>query len=420
MADWSVLPGWSVFTSVAVWGAFDSQNFLRCAQCEKISFRTFKEPLDLDLDQARTNLDYSTKNIPTHGKDLYTKILISKTETFVLKNLRWRAFFFFNPDIKCREKETYGFNSSNPPPAIQELKEFENELTELISNIKFKKASISSFQKRLKKDIDNIKKDDHLYVPADKSCNFYRLINPCKPEIGKISKHILERIVTTIQEKTNANQWRNTKDVLNWFEKINNKNDHTFISFDICDFYPSINESLLDQALQFASQYTTITAEEQHIIKHTKKTTLYHNCTPWRKKTSNFDVTMGSYDGAETCELVGLFLLSQLKEIDANVGLYRDDGLVACRLTPRQAENTKKRICEVFQNYGLKISIEANKKIVNFLDVTLDLRNDSYKPYKKPNDNVSYIHKCSNHPPVVIKNLPKSIMKRINTNSKNE
>ncbi|GFR59677.1 inositol hexakisphosphate and diphosphoinositol-pentakisphosphate kinase 2 [Elysia marginata] len=167
-------------------------------------------------------------------------------------------------------------------------------------------------------------------------------------------------------------------------------------------------------------QYTTITAEEQHIIKHTKKTTLYHNCTPWRKKTSNFDVTMGSYDGAETCELVGLFLLSQLKEIDANVGLYRDDGLAACRLTPRQAENTKKRICQVFQNYGLKITIEANKKIVNFLDVTLDLRNDSYKPYKKPNDNVSYIHKCSNHPPVVIKNLPKSIMKRINTNSQNK
>ncbi|GFR95191.1 inositol hexakisphosphate and diphosphoinositol-pentakisphosphate kinase 2 [Elysia marginata] len=96
------------------------------------------------------------------------------------------------------------------------------------------------------------------------------------------------------------------------------------------------------------------------------------------------------------------------------------DGLAACRLTPRQDENTKKRICEVFQNYGLKITIEANKKIVNFLDVTLDLRNDSYKPYKKPNDNVSYIHKCSNHPPVVIKNLPKSIMKRINTNSKNE
>ncbi|GFS09054.1 hypothetical protein ElyMa_003028000 [Elysia marginata] len=106
---------------------------------------------------------------------------------------------------------------------------------------------------------------------------------------------------------------------------------------------------------------------------------------------------MESYDGAETCEL-GLFSLSQLKEIDANVGLYRDDGLAACRPTLRQADNTKKRICEVFQNYSLKIPIEANKEIFNFLDVTLDLRYDSHKPYKKLNDNVSYIHKLMQQP----------------------
>ena len=45
---------------------------------------------------------------------------------------------------------------------------------------------------------------------------------------------------------------------------------------------------------------------------------------PWRKIRSGFDVTIGSFDGAETCELVGMFLLSHLY---VNVGLYRDDGL---------------------------------------------------------------------------------------------
>ncbi|GFR95821.1 hypothetical protein ElyMa_002704600 [Elysia marginata] len=163
--------------------------------------------LDLDLDLARTNLDYSTKNIPTHGKDLYTKTLISKTETFV-KNLRWRAFSFLNPDIKCREKETYGFNSSNPPPAIQELKEFENELTELMSNIKFKKASISSFQKRLKKDIDNIKKDDHLYVPADKSSNFYRL-KPAQYE------YPLNKAIQKEYKKADQKRWTKQQKLIN-------------------------------------------------------------------------------------------------------------------------------------------------------------------------------------------------------------
>ena len=45
----------------------------------------------------------------------------------------------------------------------------------------------------------------------------------------------------------------------------------------------------------------------------------------WKKK----DVTMGSYDGAELCELVGLYLLDLLtKEFGKqNIGLYRDDGL---------------------------------------------------------------------------------------------
>lgn len=36
---------------------------------------------------------------------------------------------------------------------------------------------------------------------------------------------------------------------------------------------------------------------------------------------------MGSYDGAETCELVGSFLLSQLQDLNINLGLDRDDGL---------------------------------------------------------------------------------------------
>ena len=39
---------------------------------------------------------------------------------------------------------------------------------------------------------------------------------------------------------------------------------------------------------------------------------------------------MGFFDGAETCELVGCYLLSLLAEkYGHNIGLYRDDGLAA-------------------------------------------------------------------------------------------
>ena len=39
---------------------------------------------------------------------------------------------------------------------------------------------------------------------------------------------------------------------------------------------------------------------------------------------------MGSFDGDETCELAGSYLLSKLSPLLGNaVGLYRDDGLAA-------------------------------------------------------------------------------------------
>ena len=51
----------------------------------------------------------------------------------------------------------------------------------------------------------------------------------------------------------------------------------------------------------------------------------------WVKKNDqkDFDVTMSSFDGAETCELVGLYILHVLgiKYEKNNHGIYRDDGL---------------------------------------------------------------------------------------------
>ena len=56
---------------------------------------------------------------------------------------------------------------------------------------------------------------------------------------------------------------------------------------------------------------------------------------------------MGSYDGAEICELVGLFVLDQLKKIvpRQNIGLYRDDGLAVIESTSGpKADKTRKDI----------------------------------------------------------------------------
>ena len=50
-----------------------------------------------------------------------------------------------------------------------------------------------------------------------------RLINPSKNEIGRISKHILEKINTELVSKLSVNQWKNTISVIKWFKNINNQ-----------------------------------------------------------------------------------------------------------------------------------------------------------------------------------------------------
>ena len=56
-------------------------------------------------------------------------------------------------------------------------------------------------------------------------------------------------------------------------------------------------------------------------------------------------------------------------------------------------------------------TIEANKKTVDFLDVTFDLRLRTYKPYSKPNTTHLYVHTKINHPLEILKNLAKGIKK---------
>ena len=128
-----------------------------------------------------------------------------------------------------------------------------------------------------------------------------------------------------------------------------------------------------------------------------------------KKDSSLFDVTMGAYNGTEVCEHVGIYLLFLLssKCSKRNIGLYRDDGLAVYKNSSgTQSEKTKKMFQRIFNENDLQIEIKCNLKIVDYLDVTLDLNIGSYKPFRKPNDETLYINTKSNHP-TNIKQLPK-------------
>ncbi len=79
---------------------------------------------------------------------------------------------------------------------------------------------------------------------------------------------------------------------------------------------------------------------------------------------------MGSYDGAEISELVGLFILNKLgqKFGKENIGLYRDDELaISKRKSARLADKTRKELHKCFEQFGLKITAEANFACSKFL-----------------------------------------------------
>ena len=93
-----------------------------------------------------------------------------------------------------------------------------------------------------------------------------RLINRSKPEIGKISKQLLEEINRKLVNINEVNQWKNTSSVLQWFERLTNKSDLAFICFDVVEFYPSISEDRLNRALDFISEHLNISASERQTI----------------------------------------------------------------------------------------------------------------------------------------------------------
>ena len=141
--------------------------------------------------------------------------------------------------------------------------------------------------------------------------------------------------------------------------------------------------------LKFAEEKVQISNDDKKVIYHARKFLLFNEEGTWMKKDGLFDVTMGAYDSAEVCELVGTFLLDKISEkYEKNsIGLYRDDGLsVFKNKSGTQLERIKKNLQKSFKDFGLKIVAESNLKIVNYLDVTMNHNNGSFKLYHKPDD----------------------------------
>ena len=84
-----------------------------------------------------------------------------------------------------------------------------------------------------------------------------------------------------------------------------------------------------------------------------------------------------------------------------------------CQYLKTQLETIKKSLQKTFKDFGLEIAAESNLKIVNYLDVTLNLDNSSFRPCDKSDDIIHYINKEIDRSHNLIKHLPASIEKQL-------
>ena len=76
---------------------------------------------------------------------------------------------------------------------------------------------------------------------------------------------------------------------------------------------------------------------------------------------------MGNFHGAEICDFVGLFILSKLKNVFGNCGLYHDDALGVLDLAKHVVyERTRKQLFKVMSYIRFKITLDLGKQVANF------------------------------------------------------
>ena len=111
--------------------------------------------------------------------------------------------------------------------------------------------------------------------------------------------------------------------------------------------------------------------EDIRIIDHCRKYLLFNVNKPWKKRETErcFDVTIGSCDGAEIRELVGIYILTLLAKIvkKSDCQFYKDDSLLILHnINRQQIERTHKNINKAFNKVEFSINIEINSKVTDF------------------------------------------------------
>ena len=140
------------------------------------------------------------------------------------------------------------------------------------------------------------------------------------------------------------------------------------------------------KAIIHAKSFVTIIKEEVNTVIHSQNSLFFNNTSLWIKREDDpdFDVTMSSFDGADICEPVDVYILKVFgqKYGKERVGLYRDDILVSFEtVSGRQAKKINKEVIKIFkEEFNANITSETKLKIINFLYITFKRSTWKYQP----------------------------------------
>lgn len=102
------------------------------------------------------------------------------------------------------------------------------------------------------------------------SCHSIRLIGPTESHLCRISKNLINVIVSGIRNNVKLPLWNYTREEIWWFHNLNGKNTYSFIQLDITNYYVSISPLLLNKA----RNYVDISRLDIDILLRAKKTLL--------------------------------------------------------------------------------------------------------------------------------------------------
>ena len=98
----------------------------------------------------------------------------------------------------------------------------------------------------------------------------------CKEQNWKNLQKYNKKNKLSLPKKLKLQQWKSTNTAIKWFKYINNKDNSKFIQLAIKDFYHSVTEEPLETATVFAQTNTNIHNDDIQIIKHSRKSLLFH------------------------------------------------------------------------------------------------------------------------------------------------